>query len=124
MPTDSHLEDLFELLLLVGRQGGREFDVVLNNEIAALAGRLGDGEALVGVDVLGTGLRGAAFLERNLLAVHGADRSLPAGQGLFEIEVNLHDDVVAVAGVERVWLLRKLLATCRKEGQRHFMSGE
>jgi len=45
----ARLQNLLELLLLVGRQGRGELHAVLDNEVAPLTGLLRDGHAEVGV---------------------------------------------------------------------------
>jgi hypothetical protein len=39
------------------------------------------------------------------LAVNRSDGAFPATERLFEIQVNGVDEVIAVAGIERVWFL-------------------
>lgn len=74
--TAARLQNLLKLLLLVGRQGGGELDVVLDDEVAPLTSLLGDGHAEVGVDILRTGLRGARLLETDPLVVDSSDGAL------------------------------------------------
>lgn len=52
---------------------------------------------------------GSGFLDLDLFSVDGGYGSLPACESFFEIEVNGLVDVVAFAGVERVFFLVKLV---------------
>jgi hypothetical protein len=79
--------------------------MVLDDEVAALALFLGDGHAQAGVRVGRARLRGPGLVDVEVLAVDGGDGALPACEGLFQLEVDRVDYVVAVAGEEGVWFL-------------------
>lgn len=94
---DGSLQDLLELVLLVGCQAARELDLDAYDEVAALAGLLALRHAQAGVAIRVLWRRGTRRLDRDVLAVDGLDRSGPAGEGL--LEVDLHDvlEIVALA---------------------------
>lgn len=102
--------------LLRRRERRREADHVPHHEVAPLAGLLGDGHAQPGEPVLAAGLRGAALLDGQLLAVDGGDAALPAREGLLEVEVHLVDEVVVDALEEGVWFLRPSVLDSRRQG--------
>lgn len=105
--TAAHLENVSkDLLLLCGQRRG-ELDVVSDDEIAPLARFLRDGHAEGGVDVLGSGLRRTGLVEADLLAVDGDDGALPTSEGLLQVEVDGHNEVVTISGIEGVGLLQR-----------------
>jgi len=95
------------LLLLRGRQGRGELDLVLDDEVAPLARLLGDGHPQPREPVLAPGLRRDGLSDRDILAVDGRDGAIPAAQRLLEIEFDRVDDIVALADVQRMGFLKK-----------------
>lgn len=74
-----------------------------------MARLLGDGHAEAGVRVGATGLSRASLVDVKLLAVDGADGTLPAAESLLEVEVDGLDDIVSFTRVEGMgFLLTKL----------------
>jgi hypothetical protein len=98
-------QNLLQPLFLRRAQRHRELNIVLDDEIAALARLLGDWHAQPRVGIRATRLRGARLVNVELLAVYRCDSSLPACQGLLQVEIDGVDYVVAVADEERVWFL-------------------
>ena len=95
------------MLLLRGRQGRGELDLVLDDEVAPLARLLGDGHPQSRESVLAPGLRRDGLSDRDVLAVDGGDGAIPAAQSLLEIELDRVDDIVALADVQRMGFLKK-----------------
>lgn len=81
----AHLQNLPQLRLLLCRQCRRELDIVLNNEVAALTGLLGDRHAESRVRLSATRLCRPGLVDVQVLAVDRSHSALPACQRLFQI---------------------------------------
>lgn len=95
---------------MLSRKRRGELHVVLDDEVAALAGLLRDGHALAGEAIFAAGLYGAALFDGDLLAVDGVDTPAESGEGLFEVEVDVADEVVVDTLEESVGFLATMLA--------------
>lgn len=98
-------QNLLELALLLRIQTCRELDLDADNEVASFVWFLALGHAQVGVAVFVSWRCGTAGADANLLAIDCLDGSGPAGQGFFQCDVDVVDDVVAFALVQGVFFL-------------------
>jgi hypothetical protein len=76
-----------------------------DDEVAPFVWLLALWHAQVGVAVSEGGWCGAARADADLLAVDGLYGSRPTGQGLFQCDLDVVDDVVAFAFVEWMFFL-------------------
>jgi hypothetical protein len=76
-----------------------------DDKIASFVGLLALGHTQVGVAISEGWWCGTARADTDLLAIDGLDGSRPAGQGLLQCDLDVVDDVVAFAFVERMFFL-------------------
>lgn len=86
-------------------QTGRELDLDLYDEVAALTGLLGNDHSQAGIPLLVPGLCWSGFRYANGLAVDRFHNALPACKSFLETEFDGCDKVVALASEGRVWCL-------------------
>lgn len=86
-----------------------ELNLDADDKVASFVRLLALGHAQVGVAVFVGGRCRTARADADLLAVDGLYGSGPAGQGFFQCDVDVVDDVVAFALVQGVIFLFSLL---------------
>ena len=103
LSTERRSQNILELPLLLGSQGSGELDVVGDDEVPSLVRLLAERHAQVGIAIRAAGLRGAGFVDVDLLAVDGGHCASPARESFLQLEVQLQADIVSVAGED--WML-------------------
>lgn len=90
-------------------QTGRELDLDLHDEVAALTGLLGNDHSQAGIPLLVPGLCWPGFRYADGFAVDRFHNALPACESFLETEFDACDKVVALASEGRMWYLSRML---------------
>lgn len=100
-----NLQNLAQLLLLGRGETRWEVDLVSDDKVSTLPRLLGNGHTESWESLLATRLCRAALVQVDLLAIDCGHSSLPASEGLLEVQSDGVDNVVVFALVERMFFL-------------------